>query len=94
MNNIAPDDRDAKQTQMSAWRANSDTSGQRAPRGTQSFHSLARNRRQAALLPAAIEDYVAADAPIRVIDAFMVWPNSTGSGRTAAVHSTLTFCAT
>ena len=26
---------------------------------------------QAALLPAAIEDYVAADAPVRVIDAFV-----------------------
>jgi hypothetical protein len=29
------------------------------------------DRRQAALLPAAIEDYVAADAPVRVIDAFV-----------------------
>ena len=28
------------------------------------------DRGQAALLPAAIEDYVAADAPVRVIDAF------------------------
>jgi transposase len=28
-------------------------------------------RGQAALLPAAIEDYVAADAPVRVIDAFV-----------------------
>src|SRR5512143_3559513 len=29
------------------------------------------DRRQAALLPAAIEDYVTADAPVRVIDAFV-----------------------
>jgi len=29
------------------------------------------DRRQAALLPAAIEDYVAADAPVRMIDAFV-----------------------
>jgi hypothetical protein len=29
------------------------------------------DRGQAALLPAAIEDYVAADAPVRVIDAFV-----------------------
>lgn len=29
------------------------------------------NRGQAALLPAAVEDYVAADAPVRVIDAFV-----------------------
>src|SRR5262245_26910951 len=29
------------------------------------------DRSQAALLPAAIEDYVAADAPVRVIDAFV-----------------------
>ena len=29
------------------------------------------NRGQAALLPAAIEDYVTADAPVRVIDAFV-----------------------
>jgi transposase len=29
------------------------------------------NRGQLALLPAAIEDYVAADAPVRVIDAFV-----------------------
>jgi transposase len=29
------------------------------------------DRHQAALLPAAIEDYVAADAPVRVIDAFV-----------------------
>jgi len=27
---------------------------------------------QAALLPAAIEDYVAADAPVRAIDAFVL----------------------
>ena len=30
-----------------------------------------KDRGQVALLPAAIEDYVAADAPIRVIDAFV-----------------------
>jgi hypothetical protein len=29
------------------------------------------DRGQAALLPVAIEDYVAADAPVRVIDAFV-----------------------
>lgn len=29
------------------------------------------DRGQAALLPAAIEDYVAVDAPVRVIDAFV-----------------------
>jgi hypothetical protein len=29
------------------------------------------DRGQAALLPAAIEDYVAAEAPVRVIDAFV-----------------------
>jgi len=29
------------------------------------------DRGQAALLPAAIEDYVARDAPVRVIDAFV-----------------------
>ena len=29
------------------------------------------DRGQAALLPAAVEDYVAADAPVRVIDAFV-----------------------
>ena len=29
------------------------------------------DRGQAALLPAAIEDYVAADAPVRAIDAFV-----------------------
>jgi transposase len=29
------------------------------------------DRGQAALLPAAIEDYAAADAPVRVIDAFV-----------------------
>jgi len=29
------------------------------------------DRGQAALLPAAIEDYVASDAPVRVIDAFV-----------------------
>ena len=29
------------------------------------------DRGQAALLPAVIEDYVAADAPVRVIDAFV-----------------------
>ena len=29
------------------------------------------DRHQAALLPAAIEDYVAADAPVRVMDAFV-----------------------
>ena len=29
------------------------------------------DRGQAALLPAAIEEYVAADAPVRVIDAFV-----------------------
>ena len=30
-----------------------------------------KDRGQAALLPAAIEDYLAADAPVRVIDAFV-----------------------
>ena len=30
-----------------------------------------RGRGQAALLPAAIEDYVAADAQVRVMDAFL-----------------------
>jgi hypothetical protein len=30
-----------------------------------------KDRGHAALLPAAIEDYVAADAPVRVIDAFV-----------------------
>jgi transposase len=37
------------------------------------FMSYVRDedRGQAALLPAAIEDYVAADAPVRVIDAFV-----------------------
>ena len=32
---------------------------------------LGEDRGQAALLPAAIEDYVVADAPVRVIDAFV-----------------------
>ena len=32
---------------------------------------LGEDRGQAALLPAVIEDYVAADAPVRVIDAFV-----------------------
>jgi hypothetical protein len=36
------------------------------------FHDISgEDRGQAALLPAAIEDYVAADAPVRVIDAFV-----------------------
>ncbi len=40
------------------------------------------DRGQAALLPAAIEDYVAADAPVRVIDAFVdgLDVNGLGSG--------------
>ena len=42
------------------------------------------NRSQAALLPAAIEDYVTADAPVRVIDAFVdgLNVNALGFGRT------------
>ena len=52
------------------------------------------DRGQAALLPAAIEDYVAADAPVRVIDAFVdgldvrgaeVWPVSSGSDGAASL---------
>ena len=41
------------------------------------------DRGQAALLPAAIEDYVAGDAPVRVIDAFVDWldVNRLGFGR-------------
>ena len=41
------------------------------------------DRGQAALLPAAIEDYVAADAPVRVIDAFVdgLDVNGLGFGR-------------
>lgn len=38
------------------------------------------DRGQAALLPAAIEDYVAADAPVRVIDAFVDGLDVTGLG--------------
>ncbi len=38
------------------------------------------DRGQAALLPAAIEDYVAADAPVRVIDAFVDGLNVRGLG--------------
>jgi transposase len=38
------------------------------------------DRGQAALLPAAIEDYVAADAPVRVIDAFVDGLNVTAHG--------------
>ena len=44
------------------------------------------DRGQAALLPAAIEDYVAADAPVRVIDAFVdgLDVNGLGFGRFGA----------
>src|ERR1700730_8677813 len=38
------------------------------------------DRGQAALLPAAIEDYVAADAPVRVIDAFVNGLDARGLG--------------
>lgn len=38
------------------------------------------DRGQAALLPAAIEDYVAADAPVRVVDAFVDGLDVTGLG--------------
>ena len=38
------------------------------------------DRGQAALLPAAIEDYVAADAPVRVIDAFVDGLDVSGLG--------------
>jgi transposase len=38
------------------------------------------DRGQASLLPAAIEDYVAADAPVRVIDAFVDWLDVKGLG--------------
>lgn len=43
------------------------------------------NRGQAALLPAAIEDYVAADAPVRVIDAFVNGLDASGLGFGRAV---------
>lgn len=39
-----------------------------------------KDRGQAALLPAAIEDYVAAEAPVRVIDAFVDWLDVTELG--------------
>ena len=49
------------------------------------------DRGQAALLPAAIEDYVAADAPVRVIDAFvdgldveLAWVRAIGAGGNGA----------
>jgi transposase len=44
---------------------------------------LGEDRGQAALLPVAIEDYVAADAPVRVIDAFVngLDVNGLGFGR-------------
>ena len=51
------------------------------------------DRGQAALLPAAIEDLVTADAPVRVIDAFVdgleregarIWPVGTGDDGTAS----------
>ena len=42
---------------------------------------LGEDRGQVALLPAAIEDYVAADAPVRVTDAFVDGPDVTGPGR-------------
>src|SRR3974390_967826 len=38
------------------------------------------DRGQAALLPAAIEDYVAADVPVRVMDAFVDGPNGSELG--------------
>jgi hypothetical protein len=41
---------------------------------------LGEDRGQAALLPAANEDYVAADAPVRVIDAFVDGLNIGGLG--------------
>ena len=46
------------------------------------------DRGQAALLPAAIEDYVAADAPVRVIDAFVDGLNVSelGFGRSVPVQ--------
>ena len=43
------------------------------------------DRGQAALLPAAIEDYVAADAPVRVIDAFVDGLDVSGLGFGRAV---------
>ncbi len=55
-----------------------------------------KDRGQAALLPAVIEDYVAADAPVRVIDAFVdgldvrgaqVRPVSAGSDGAASLRS-------
>ena len=53
------------------------------------------DRGQAALLPAVIEDYVASDAPVRAIDAFVdgldvrarVWAVGPGSERTASLRS-------
>jgi hypothetical protein len=38
-------------------------------------YTSGENRGQAALQPATIEDYVAADAPVRVIDAFVNGPS-------------------
>jgi transposase len=47
------------------------------------------NRGQAALLPAAIEDYVAADAPVRVIDAFVNGLDARGLGFGRAVPAAM-----
>jgi hypothetical protein len=47
------------------------------------------NRGQAALLPAAIEDYVAADAPVRVIDAFVNGLDARGLGFGRAVSAVM-----
>jgi transposase len=46
-------------------------------------------RGQAALLPAAIEDYVAADAPVRVIDAFVNGLDARGLGFGRAVPAAM-----
>jgi transposase len=46
---------------------------------------LGENRGQLALLPAAVEDYVAADAPVRVIDAFVNGLDAKGLGFGRAV---------
>jgi transposase len=47
------------------------------------------NRGQAAPMPAAIEDYVAADAPVRVIDAFVNGLDARGLGFGRAVPAVM-----
>ncbi|WP_164632846.1 transposase [Rhodopseudomonas sp. WA056] len=47
------------------------------------------NRMQASLLPAAVEEYVAADAPVRVIDAFVDGLDVKGLGFGRSVPATM-----